>query len=112
MPLKELNVSHCEVSYLSPLKGMMLENIDIFLTKVADVAVLSGMPLRSLRLSDTKVRDVAMLAEFTALETLTIPVDAFNVDALHHLPHLKKVGNSWNQLLSPADFWARYDAHK
>lgn len=91
---------------------MPLEKPNFEGTKVADIAVLSGVPLRELQLEDTKVRDMAMLTEFTALETLVFPSDAINVDALRHLPNLKRIGNIWHQLTSPAEFWTRYDAQQ
>ena len=113
MPLKELHLAGCvEVSDLRPLKGMPLEKLNFEATKVADIAILRGMPLRELALIGTKVRDVAMVAELTALEALTIPPDAINIDALRHLPNLKRIGYAYGQLTSPAEFWARYDAHK
>ena len=108
-----LNLDTCRnVSDLSPLKGMRLEGCLVNGTKIADIAVLTGMPLRRLWLGATKVRDVAMLAEYTTFEEVMIPSDTINIDALRHLPNLKRIGYAYGQLSSPADFWARYDAHK
>ena len=110
MPLKELILLWTGISDIRPLQGMPLEVLVLEDTKVADITVLSGMPLRVLQLGGTKVRDVAMLAEFTALETLTIPDNAINVDALRHLTNLKLIGYHFQRLSSPPDFWAEYEA--
>ena len=88
---------------------MPLELLHLDGGKITDITFLSGMPLHDLRLSQTKERDVTMLAELTALESLTIPFDALNVEALRHLPNLKRIGYRNDRLSSPADFWAEYD---
>jgi len=63
MPLKDLLISHNQISHLLPLKGMKLRSLNIAFTKVADLSPLKSMMLENFILAATKVTDLSALKE-------------------------------------------------
>lgn len=64
--LKQLKLTGCPVSDLSPLLGAPLEDIDLRETRVADLSPLAGMPIRSIDLS------MAPVVDFSPLEKMPL----------------------------------------
>ena len=116
MPLETLGVGGTKVGDLTPLKDMPLEILGLDQTKVSDLSPLKGMPLKALYLSGcNKLGDVGLLGEFRQLENLTIPEQSTNIEALRHLPNLKRLSfridpNTYQPSQTAEEFWREYDA--
>lgn len=63
MSLTELTCSHTKVQDLTPLKGLRLENLNLYLCPISDLTPLAGMPLTSLN-----VRGVRSLTDLSPLK--------------------------------------------
>ncbi|RBP39110.1 serine/threonine protein kinase [Roseimicrobium gellanilyticum] len=115
MPLTQLWLSGSPATDFSPLRGMRLECLTVHGSQFSDLSLLEGMPLKMLALAKCKnVTDVAPLLNFPALEVLSIPRDARNIELLRKLPNLKRLaydGGSKNFIAdkTTAEFWKEYD---
>jgi serine/threonine protein kinase len=56
-----------------------------------DLTQLKGLPIAELYLDGSKVTDVQPLLDVPSLESLTVPLEAANIQALQKLPHLKRL---------------------
>jgi hypothetical protein len=107
------------VSDLRPLASMPLETLQLSFCDISNISVLRGKPLRELRLDSCKnLHDISALADCKQLERLTIPNEAENIEFLRQLPTLKLLGYSvpggWELEKMPtiAEFWKAYDEQK
>ena len=62
----------CNVSDLSPLRGMKLKKLRLEKTKVTSIAALEGMPLEELLLTDSPISDLTPLRNMKTLKILSI----------------------------------------
>ena len=134
VPITELILDTCAVSDLTPIHNLRLERLTIFSERIADLSPLRGMPLKTLSLWDSKITDlsplqglplrelylencgnvtnVAALAEIPTLEKLTVPMQAVNIETLHHLANLQMLAFNRNRNGTPAspaaEFWKDY----
>jgi internalin A len=72
--LESLDVSHAQVTDLSPLASLTaLQSLDVLVTHVTDLSPLASLTaLQSLDVSDTEVADLSPLASLTALQSLDV----------------------------------------
>ncbi len=59
--LKVLVIGHGRTSDISPLKGLKLERLTLWLNPVSDLSPLAGMPIEWFNCASTKVRDLSPL---------------------------------------------------
>lgn len=74
--LRRLVLWKSDVSDISPLKGLRIEQLDLSETKVRDLSPLRGMPLASLDLSGCETEDLSPLADCPRLRFLTVDSSA------------------------------------
>ncbi|MCG3149736.1 MAG: Serine/threonine-protein kinase PknD [Verrucomicrobiae bacterium] len=139
LPLKELQLMLTEVRDLSPLRGAPLQFLNLAGTPVADLEPLRGAPLKVLILAGCRnLTDLEPLADCRELETLILPPQPVNLDALRSLPKLTRIASPQrfgsgardeigarlariaapargtkpllDETQSAADFWREYDA--
>src|SRR5205823_4423723 len=115
MPLKTLRVSNNGITDLSPLAGTALELLHVGGTKITDLSALRGMPLTHVRLHGcADLTDLSPLADCKALQTLTLPPNATDIEFLRALPRLERIGFKEDTGGRPdstvARFWKQYDA--
>jgi len=91
----ELNLSHTQVSDLSPLKSLTnLEWLRLSYTEVSDLTPLKGLSnLQLLDLDETQVMDLTPLRELSSLETLNL--DETQVMDLTPLKGLTSLQSLW-----------------
>ena len=139
-PLEELHVASCDISDLTPLRGLQLRILSIAFNPVVDLGPLRGMPLEHLSASGTKVvdltpllgsplkglyldrceniSDLGVLAAIPTLERVAIPVGAANVERLRDLPKLRdlsyQVANSspFDPTTKAEQFWRDYESNQ
>jgi serine/threonine protein kinase/Leucine-rich repeat (LRR) protein len=138
-PISELTLVACPVSDLLPIHELRLERIRLFTDTVTDLSPLRGMPLRALHVKSAKVvdasalvglplqelyldecknlADVAFIGEIVSLKTVTVPMQAANIEALRRLPRLQRLANeltvsSPTPTSTAGEFWKEYDAKK
>ena len=95
MRLKKLILEECPITDLSPLRGMPLDDLDLF--------------------GCDKLQDLTPLIDCRQLISLTIPKTCKNIECLRSHPTLKQIGYSRgtaNAFLPVAEFWKAYDAAK
>lgn len=118
--LTNLNLSGSPVSHLAPLRGLRLSSIAISRTRIKDLSPLRGMPLKGFYCvgSDSDF-DVSPLSECVALEEITIPKSAKNIESLRRLPALRYISHGFDFSAKPqrpaqtaAEFWAEFDQVK
>jgi Leucine-rich repeat (LRR) protein len=113
LPLTMLELTSIPATDFSPLATLKLTDLRLSNTKFADLTLIRGESLRVLYLDGCRdLRDLAPLKEFQSLETLTLPVQAKQIDFLREMPKLKRLGFS-EATLQPADeFWKTFDVRK
>ena len=121
MPLRDLNLTGTGVRDLTPLKDAPLVLLNLRGTLVSDLEVLRGMPLKHINLAGCKnVIDLSHICDCQALETVSLPPDATNVECLRKLPKLVRLTRTGRigsalpakRFFLPADFWKDYDARR
>jgi serine/threonine protein kinase len=139
MPVKELQLMLTDVRDLSPLRNAPLQFLNLAGTPVADLEPLRGSPVRVLILAGCRqLTDLEPLADCRELETLILPPNPANLDALRNLPKLTRIAAPhrfggaardelggrlariaaparglkplFDETQSAADFWREYDA--
>jgi len=112
MRLTYLTCNNTGVSDLSPLKGMPLRVLEINgNSKIAGLTPLGGMPLKQLGLEGTNVTDLSPL-DGTELRRLTFSPGriARGIEVARQMKTIKEIGIYWSRLMSPDEFWKKYDA--
>ena len=113
-PLKYVDLWRTRVRDLGPLKGKPLTWLSLAETPVEDVGAVSGTPLKTLLLHGSRPARPAPLAGCRELEELTIPARSADIQFLHDLPRLKRLGYRTIPGSTPAttaeEFWAEHDA--
>ncbi|HEY1791088.1 MAG TPA: leucine-rich repeat domain-containing protein, partial [Verrucomicrobiae bacterium] len=118
MPLVELRLAVTKVADLAPLRGMPLETLDITSLPVTDLSPLRGLPLTYLKMNNCKsITDLSPLAGMTTLRTVVLPPNATNIELLHGMTNLTRIGFNFDQAAdgpdkTAAEFWADYDRHQ
>jgi internalin A len=136
MRFRELNLWATKVTDFSPLKTIHADTLWLRDTAIVDLSVLNGKPLVSLDLQDTAVRDLSPLANMASLKRLNLAAAAVTdlsplaglelerliispakiergLDAIRAMTSLQELDAEFIQgrkPLTPAEFWARYDA--
>jgi serine/threonine protein kinase len=110
VPLSKLNIRGTGVRDLSQLRGLPLTWLDCGNTPVRDLSPLKGLPLRSLFIACDYVTDLTPLAGMD-LELLCFrPRNVQKgIGVIRGMRSLKKIGDRWETLASPEEFWRRYD---
>lgn len=134
-PIAYLNLLGTQVTDLTPLKKMPLDTLWLNETRVEDLGPLELTPLVSLTLHKTPVRDIGVLGRMPTLQRLHIgetevtdlrPLKNLRLqrliftpskitqglDVIRAMESVKEldVELSEGPRLSPAEFWAKYDA--
>lgn len=134
-PIAYLNLLGTQVTDLAPLKKMPLDTLWLNETRVADLGPLELTPLVSLTLHKTPVRDISVLGRMPTLQRLHLgetevtdlrPLKNLRLqrliftpskitqglDVIRAMESLKEldIELSESPRLSPAEFWAKYDA--
>jgi internalin A len=136
MSLQELNLVGTPIEDLSGLSDVEVDTLWIPQTKVTDLAPLSGKAIVSLDLQDTPVSDLSPLAGNSSLRRLHIGGTAVTdlsplaglrlerlifdpqkitagIEALRSMESLRGLDVSFapnSQVMTPEQFWERYDA--
>jgi eukaryotic-like serine/threonine-protein kinase len=114
LPLRLLEFSETAITDLRPLRNMRLEELILGRGAVADLSLLAKMPLRRLNMHQCKaVGDLSPILKLQALQSLTVPVTARNIESLRELKNLRWLGfraDTRNQVGStPVElFWERW----
>ncbi len=90
MHLTKLYCNSTPVSDLSPLKGMRLTELLCEVSPVSDLSPLEGMNLKRCTFTPQNITK--------------------GLDAIRQMKSLTTIGPAWDQQLSPAEFWKKYDA--
>jgi hypothetical protein len=109
MKLVYLNLMHCKnLSDLTPLKGMKIEQLYLAGCPVKDLTPLQGMPLHLLHLNDCKeLHDLTPLAGMK-LYRLRLPPQVTNgMDGIRAMKTLETIDHEF-----PNAFWQKWDAAK
>lgn len=133
MELRELNLFGTQVRDISVVRDMPLDTLWLQATPVSDISPLEGKYLVSLDIQDTPVRDLSVVGTMISLKRLNIagsqatdltPLAGLQLDRLIFTPDrietglevarnmssLKEIGLRFENMMPPAQFWARYDA--
>lgn len=114
--LATLGVTNLSVRRIALDKDRALK-LDLANTRFSNLAALQPLPVKSINLSATSVRDLSPLAEFGALEAVTLPPNAQGVERLRTLPKLRYLSLRWNSPAqrpeqTVAEFWKEFDAKR
>ena len=134
-PLAYLNLVGTQVTDLSPLTGLKLDSLWLNETPVRDITPLASVPLVSLSLHKTSVDDLASLSRMPSLQRLHVGETAVSdlrplknlrlqrlifspgritegLDVIRGMESLRELDVELGSgpRLTPAEFWARYDA--
>jgi hypothetical protein len=111
MPLTDLQFDWTPVRDLSALKGMPLTALSCRYTPVSDLSPLKGMPLTSLNCGATRVSDLGPL-EGMKLEQFTFTPKAVTrgIEIVRGMKSIKQISFEGGKLMSPEEFWKKYDA--
>jgi len=135
MPLIELMLVGTHVKDLTPLKGSPVKTLWLNNVPVKDISPLAGCRMVSLTLEGSQVADLKPLAKMTSLKRLHIggtPVSDLTplkdlklerlvftpgtitkgLDVARNMKSLAEVGTTLEVLMSPTEFWSRYDWKK
>lgn len=109
-------IPQTKVSDLAPLTGKSLASLDLQDTPVSDLSPLAGNPsLRRLHIGGTAVTDLSPLARLR-LERLIFDPQKITagIEAIRNMDSLRgldvEFGPDQQDVMSPAQFWERYDA--
>jgi len=118
-PLRGLKITRldicgrCPVTNISPLKGMPINTLWLA-PGVSDLTPLIGMPLRDLGLYGDKISDLTPLTGMKLEKFQFNPASITRgIEVIRTMSSLKRigVGKNWpSGLVSPTDFWRKYDA--
>jgi len=110
VPLSKLNLRGTGVRDLSQLRGLPLTWLDCGNTPVRDLGPLKGLPLRSLFIVCDRITDLTPLAGMD-LELLCFRPRSIQkgLGVVREMKTLKKIGERWESLTSPEEFWRRLD---
>lgn len=132
MRLKELNLVGTPVESIEPLKTSTVGTLWLQKTAVSDLSPLAGRPIESLDIQETPVRDLSVVATLRSLKRLNVagsdvtdltPLAALQLERLIFTPSriqrgidvvrkmrgLNELGTDFDNRMSPAEFWRRYD---
>jgi hypothetical protein len=113
--INELGLGSTSVSDLDPLRGMPLDTLYLTGTRVSSLEPLRGAPLKRVFLLASKVNDVGLLADFPDLEEITLPDPVSNVERLRTLKKLRYLSYKWSgshPAQTAEEFWKEYDAKR
>ncbi|HZZ26983.1 MAG TPA: hypothetical protein VFE46_03160 [Pirellulales bacterium] len=109
MSLTHLDVSGTPVEDIAALRGMKLEWISLFRTRVRDLSPLSGMPIKYMELrACDQLTDVMPLGQIPSLESIHLPAHAADLEPLRKLPNLKNILFGSVECTAK-DFWKTWD---
>ncbi len=113
LPLEVLILYGTGVADLAPLAGLKLRKLTLHRTQVSDLGPLKGMPLAVLDCGDTPVRDLTPLQDMS-LTVLCFPARHAirGTNVVRSMKSLRQIGWDPKKLLSPDEFWRKYDAGK
>jgi serine/threonine protein kinase/Leucine-rich repeat (LRR) protein len=111
MLLTELDCTSTRVSDLSPLKGMPLGVLFCGETNIADLSALKGMELTFLVCNETRVSDLSPIEGMSLTEVYITPKNITKgLDVLRQMKSLMTIGvDGWHKWPA-AEFWKKYDA--
>jgi Leucine-rich repeat (LRR) protein len=113
LPLESLSIRSPGLSDIAAIQGTPLKRLRLYSSSVSDISVLKDMSkLQSVDITGSRVTDVGVLAYCQALEEITIPMQAKNVQGLKDLPNLQKIGYSSSSLQSPDWFFRNTEGRK
>ncbi len=80
-------------------------------SNITDLSLIAGMPLENLGFEGAPVADISPVAGIKTLKTLTFtPANVTRgVAAVRAMPSLERVGTEWNANWPAKEFWGRYD---
>ena len=109
----EANLQKCQITDLSPLKGLPIRSLDCRSNPITDLSPLQGMPLRFLDIRSTKVTDLTPLAD-SGMEHFRFSPKAIKkgMDILRGLKTLQTIAVDDGKPMAVAEFWKKYDAGK
>ena len=118
MPLKLLWLNSCPVSDLSPLASVhSLESLTLYNTLVTDLSPLANLRLRRLHIGNTQVTDLSPLAKMELERLIFHPGKITKgLDIVRNgMPAMRELGLEFHDttagdLMSPREFWRRFDA--
>jgi hypothetical protein len=116
-PVSRISIGSTKVRDLEPLRGLPLKYFFANKTPLTDIEPLRGLPLIDVRLDETQITSVAPLAECPSLETVVLPPNARDVEALRRLPKLRRISYEAEAGTGlPAgtaeQFWKEFDARR
>lgn len=108
-------VRDTQVSDLSPLSDVPVTSLDVQDTPVADLTPLSGkQDLERLNIAGTPVTDLRPLEGLHLTRLIFTPADIEQgIDVVRTMSSLRELSTQFevpDDLLTPAEFWAKYDA--
>jgi eukaryotic-like serine/threonine-protein kinase len=116
LPLEILNTPNNPITDLSPLRGKQIKTLYLTSTMVSDLSPLTSLPLENLYLGACeKVTNLAALTQISTLESLVVPVQAANIEALRKLPKLQRLSYQLTSVepyipdATAAEFWKADD---
>ncbi len=114
LQLRKLTLDGCtSIRDFSVLSELNLESLDLKGTAIADISIVIGKNLKYLRLEECRqIKSLLPLKGHNSIETLIVPMNAPDMEALRGLPKLKMIGFTEEGLKAPKDFWAEYDSKK
>ncbi len=100
--LKRLDLSHCNLTDLTPLAGLTaLEDLDLYLNTIRDISPLAGLTeLKVLKLGRNQVADISALKGHKNLVELSLFQNRVSdITALSELTQLEHLNIGWNPIL-------------
>lgn len=114
MPLDTLWLNETPVENLGPLETTPLVSLTLHKTPVRDISVLGRMPtLQRLHIGETEVTDLRPLKNLRLQRLIFTPAKITEgLDVIRAMESLREldVELSEGPRLTPAEFWAKYDA--
>ncbi len=110
LDLEEIGFYHTKVDSLSPLAGMRLKSLVCGGSPIADLSPLIGMPLKVLDCSMSDVHDLTPLADMP-LEDFCFDPQKITVglEAIRRKKSITAIGILGHTTWPPAEFWRKYD---
>ncbi len=111
LPIRTLRISETGVTDLTPLEGMPLDTLYAGSNQFTDLTPLGDLPLTHLFLDGCPAGlDVSPLAEISTLQSVVLPPQARNTDALIQLPRLNYISEEFEEgykraLQTKEEFW-------